>query len=141
MWPQLKDCSTTNGLRDKTLVPYMDKGKSEKVLFADNFSFQLEKDFHERCRKDLNTIVYPLLPNNTDKVQAIDAGFGMSMKQFIGDNLNKWLEIDDSVDVWHDKMTAKVRKILMTKWTGEAWDELKKRAEYTRGCLRRPDVS
>ena len=36
---------------DKTLVPCMDKSKSEKVLFADNVSFQLEKDFHERCRK------------------------------------------------------------------------------------------
>ena len=98
-------------------------------------------------RKDLNTIVYPLPPNNTDKVQPIDAGFDMSVKQFIGDNLNKWLEIDGNMDVWHDRMTAKERRILMTKWTGEAWDELKKKAEYIprlfekAGCLVTADSS
>ena len=40
----------------------------------------------------------------------------------------KWerLEQDENLDLWHDKIGAKDRRILMTKWAGEAWKELSK---------------
>ena len=51
-----------NGLKDDP---------AEKVLFADNVGFQQAQNFHEGFR-DLNTIVYLLPENHTDKVQPID---------------------------------------------------------------------
>ena len=36
----------------------------------------------------------------------------------------RWLEEDDNLELWHDKISAKQRRVLMTKWTAEAWKEL-----------------
>ena len=96
---------------------------TEKVLFADNVGFQLPQVFHEACR-EMNTIVY-LLPNNhTDKVQPVDAVFGKAMKQKIGEAMQIWLEKEENLEMWHGKISAKDRRILMTQWTGHAWREL-----------------
>lgn len=71
-----------NGLKDNP---------AEKVLFADNVSFQLAQNFHEACR-DLNTVVYLLPENHTDKVQPINAGYGKMIKKKISKKMEKWLE-------------------------------------------------
>ena len=47
-----------------------------------------------------------LPPNQTDKVQPIDQGEGFMMKKKIGLYLDEW------------------RRILMTKFVGQAWEEL-----------------
>ena len=46
------------------------------------------------------------------------------MKKKIGESIERWLEHDQNLAQWHDKISAKERRILMTKWTGEAWREL-----------------
>ena len=82
---------------------------------------------HEKCRDECNTLVYLLPENQTDKVQPVDAGVGWTMEKKIEHSLdNKWLEVEDNIDKRHDKLTAKKKacRILMTKWVGEAWDEL-----------------
>ena len=30
----------------------------------------------------------------------------------------------DNLELWHDKISAKQRRVLMTKWTAEAWKGL-----------------
>ena len=70
-----------------TLVPGMEKGEEKNIMFADNASFQCAQKFHEKCRGDLNTVVYLLPSNHTDKVQPIDAGFGNEINKKIGKNL------------------------------------------------------
>ena len=47
----------------KTLIPGIGNSSDEKVIFADNVGFQLNKEFHEACRKKANAVVY-LLPEN-----------------------------------------------------------------------------
>ena len=96
---------------------------NEKVLFVDNVLFQQTKEFHVACRK-LNTVVYMLPENHTDKIQPIDAGFGRMMKTKIGEARDKWLEDDENIEAWHDKLSAKKRRVLMTQWTGQAWREI-----------------
>lgn len=64
--------------------------------------------------------------NHTDKVQPIDAGCGKMLKTKIREEMDKWLEEEDNLELWHDKLTAKSRRILMTKWTAAAWEELTK---------------
>ena len=72
-----------------TLIPGMEKSEEEKIMFADNASFQCAQTFHEKCRGELNTVVYLLPSNHTDKVQPIDAGFGNEIKKKIGENLER----------------------------------------------------
>lgn len=108
----------------KTLIPGIGNSSDEKVIFADNVGFQLNKEFHEACRKKANAVVYLLPENHTDKVQPIDAGCGKLLKTKIGEAMERWLEEDDNLELWHDKISAKQRRVLMTKWTAEAWKEL-----------------
>ena len=123
-----------------TSVPGMEKSEEEKIMFADNASFQCAQTFHEKCRGELNTVVYLLPSNHTDKVQPIDAGFGNEIKKKIGENLERWLEKDDNVDKWHDKLSARERRILMTQWLGDAWDVLKSKSDYIWRLFQKLDV-
>lgn len=126
---------------EKTFVPGVSKSVEEKVIFADNVTFQQEKRFHDVCRHELNAIVYLLPENHTDKVQPIDAGFGKMHKTKIGEEMDKWLEEKDNLELWHDKLSARQRRILMTKWAGAAWRELIKDKAFIKklfqktGCL------
>ena len=51
------------------------------------------------------------------------------------------LEKGENLELWHDKLSAKKRRILMTKWTGKAWRELRqdklffKKLFQKTGCL------
>jgi len=97
------------------------------------------------CRKEINAIIYLLPENHTDKVQPIDAGFGKQMKVKIGEAMEKWLEEDENLGMWHDSLSAKQRRILMTQWTGEAWRKLSsdkmlaKKLFMKTGCLMTAD--
>lgn len=72
----------------------------------------------------MNAIVYLLPENHTDKIQPIDAGFGKMFKTKMGEEMDKWLESEDNLEQWHDKLIARQRRILMTKWAGAAWRKL-----------------
>ena len=131
----------------KTLIPGVPHKSKENVIFADNVSFQLRKEFHEACREKCNATVYMLPENQTDKVQPIDAGNGRLMKLKIGNALDMWLDVNENIEKWHGKMSAKERRILMTKWAGDAWDEVKRNNDIFRkafqctGCLMTVDGS
>ena len=131
----------------RTLIPGIGTSPQEKVIFADNIGFQQEKGFHEMCRKEINAIIYLLPENHTDKVQPIDAGFGKQMKAKIGEAMEEWLEEDENLDMWHDSLSAKQRRILMTQWTGKARRKLSSDKMFAKklfiktGCLMTADGS
>ena len=111
------------------------------MIFADNVTFEQDKQFHDACRHELNTIVYPLPETHTDKIQPLDAGFGKMYKTKIGDEMDEWLDDKDTLELWHDKLSAGQRRILMTKWAGADWRELTtdkafiKKLFQNTGCL------
>ena len=39
-------------------------------------------------------------------------------KTKMGEEMDKWLESEDNLELWHDKLSARERRILMTKWAG-----------------------
>ena len=63
------------------------------------------------------------------------------MKIEIGAAMETWLEEENNLDKWHDRLSAKDRRILMTQRVGEAWNELSinetffKRLFEKTGCL------
>lgn len=88
---------------NNTLIPGTGDDKEEKVRFAD-VSFQQSQKFHETCRDEINTTVYMLPENHTDKIQPVDAGCGRIMKVKIGEALERWLEEKDNLEKWHDRL-------------------------------------
>ena len=77
----------------------------------------------------------------------MDAGFGKAMKRKNGEVMQIWLEKEENLEMWHGKISAKDRRILMTQWTGHAWRELSAQHEFVRklfektGCLITADGS
>ena len=67
------------------------------------------------------------------------------MKAKIGEAMEKWLEEDKNLDMWHDSLSAKQRRILMMQWTGEAWRKLTSDKMFAKklfmktGCLMTAD--
>ena len=109
--------------------------------------FQQTREFHEACRNEINATVYLLPDKQTDKIQPIDAGCGRMIKVKIAAAMDKWLEKEENIDKWHEKLSAKERRILLTEWTGEAWSvltqngDLFKRLYEKTGCLMTVDGS
>ena len=71
----------------------------------------------------------------------IDVGYGKMMKKKIGEQMENWLEEEENLEMWHDSIPAKTKKVLMAKWAGAAWRKqhsdnhfVKKLFEKT-GCL------
>ena len=46
------------------------------------------------------------------------------IKQLIGDQRDEFLEKDDILDKWQSNLTASERRTLITKWLGQAWENL-----------------
>ena len=107
----------------RTLIPEIGHSPQEKVIFADNVGFQQEKVFHYMGRKQINATIYLLPENHTDNVQPIDAGFGKQMKAKIGEAMEKCLEEDENLDMWHDSISAEKMRILMTQWTSGSMEK------------------
>lgn len=73
---------------------------------------------------EISTLWSILLPeNHTVKVQPMDDGYGKMMKKKIGEQMKKWVEEEENLEMWHDSIPAKTR-VLMTKWAGAAWRKL-----------------
>lgn len=109
-----------------TFAPAIDKSK-ENVLFLDNLACQCTKDFHSLCREEANTLVYPLPPSVTGKLQPVDAGEGYMIKKLIGRQLDSYLESDENFERWCGQgYSASERIILLTKWVGQAWTDMQK---------------
>eukprot|EP00795_Rhopilema_esculentum_P014864 gene14864-5988_t len=99
----------------------------ENVLFLDNLSCQTSEEFIFSCRRKANTVVYPLPPSFTDKVQPqpVDDGEGRQMKKLIVEQLDKYLEDDANIKTWcGESLSASKKRIIIIKWVGATWEEM-----------------
>jgi hypothetical protein len=47
-----------------------------------------------------NILVWFVVPACTDLIQPIDAVIGRSLRIHVGHSLDKWLSVDDNLDLW-----------------------------------------
>jgi hypothetical protein len=72
----------------------------------------------------------------TEMLQPIDSGIGSILKTIMGQVQDEWLDIEDNLLAWEGdpnaltKLDARARRILITKWAGEAWEKLTTAPEY-----------
>ena len=63
----------------------------------------------------------------TDEVQPIDAGYGRLLKVYTGQALDEWLGHGENLQKWEcNALTASERRVLITKWVGEATERIDK---------------
>lgn len=52
------------------------------------------------------------------------------IKTKVGESMEGWLEQDANLEQWHDQISAKDRRVLMTRWSTEAWRELSANKDF-----------
>nr|XP_047139036.1 uncharacterized protein LOC124814961 [Hydra vulgaris] len=125
----------------------------EYVLFCNNLTAQVSNEFLNEVRQHKG-IVWFGVPNGTHFWQHVDAGPGKAFKSHIKAEQKICLENDENIELClgndDRKLSAKDRRILITRWVGEAYrktskDELFLRMLYRSfaktGCLITADGS
>jgi hypothetical protein len=98
-------------------------GDTWVILFCDNLRAHVDDDV-KRMFGDAKVFLCYFPPNMTNVLQPIDAGIGQSLRAFIGYQLDYWLMLDDNLALWEATMSAPERRILMSKFVGEAMPTL-----------------
>ena len=136
---------------NNTLKPAVEN-VNEYVLFCDNLTGQTTDEFKKEIRKT-NGIVWFGVANATNVWQPVDCGYGQLYKAQIAIAQEEWLEDDENIERWlgndGKKLTASERRILISKWVGEAhrkiissqYDKVRWRAFEKTGCLITADGS
>ena len=62
-----------------------------------------------------NILVWFVVPAWTDLIQPIDAGIGRSIRIYVGHALDKWLSVDDNLDLWEGTISASEWRMLMSR--------------------------
>eukprot|EP01035_Chromulina_nebulosa_P021067 gene21067-27297_t len=105
------------------------------LLFCDNLDSQVHEGFLHSLH-ELDASRYCLPPGETEMTQPIDGGCGAVVKMIIGQIQDEWLDVEGNLDAWEGdpnatyKLDASMRRILITKWVGEAWERLTTYAAY-----------
>lgn len=95
-----------------------------RLMLCDNLDAHRADVFVKAMERKIGKLVfYP--PNLTHMLQPIDAGAGRSIKFHMANSLDVGLENPAFLEKWTSgKFTARQRRVLMTKWAGDAFDKI-----------------
>jgi hypothetical protein len=123
-----------------------EEGKNpEFMLFCDNLDSQAHEEFLNAIKAEKGCRF--LLPaGETEMCQPIDGGIGAVLKKIISFVQDEWLDIPGNLEAWEGDpnasfvLTASVRRVLITKWVGDAWEIMTTDETYRnifRSCFER----
>ncbi|KAK3245362.1 hypothetical protein CYMTET_45066 [Cymbomonas tetramitiformis] len=111
-----------------TFLPWAKELEGEKLLLMDNLDSQVNMEFRKKLKETGNTLAWFFEPNATDLLQPTDRHLAQLLKVLIAAELEKWLEDDDNLSKWESgALTASDRRVLLTFWSGEAYEKLWKK--------------
>ena len=108
-------------LVERTLKPAVD---GSFVLFCDNLSGQIADDFKRKV-SEIGGVCWYGVPNATDIWQPVDAGYAEQLKVQIKHEHFKWLDSEENAEKWYNvdnTFSASERRILLTRWIGNAYN-------------------
>ena len=127
------DRATNDNYTKHVICPFMLEEhplEEDKVMFCDNLEAQTTQSFLDLLH-EVNCSRYLQPPESTDLIQAVDAGLGRLTKFQVGRQFDDWMDKEDNLQKWEDgKITASEKRILITKWVGEAWEIIFKSGKY-----------
>ena len=101
----------------------------------DNLSAHVSRDVRTALRKT-RTLAWYLPPNRTDILQPVDAGAGRLLMQLYHAAQDKWLFDIENLELWETTMSAFKRRVLMTRWMGDAVEAYNGKEQYKHGLFR-----
>ena len=113
-------------------------GDQKMLVFCDNLDAHV-CDATKKIFADGNVFLFCLPPSVTEAVQAIDAGYGRSMRCAVGRALNEWLMKDENMEKWESEkgLTAPDRRVLISNLVSKANQEVLKNDTARIGCFQR----
>ena len=88
-------------------------------MFCDNLGAHVHDDV-KTIFGDNKVFLCYFPPGMTNFIQPIDAGLGRSVRISVGNFLDEWLMIEENMERWESKWTAAERRIMISKWVGNA---------------------
>ena len=88
---------------------------------ADNLTVQTTHQF-KKCVSETKGVVWYEIAGAIFLWQPVDAGSAQIVKVLIGKARRNWLDIDNAME----------RRILLTQWAENAWDEFTKNPKYAK---------
>ena len=89
------------------------------LLFCNNLGAHVRDDIRKSFGDNKVFFCY-FPPGMTNFIQSIDAGLGRSVRIYVGNFMDKWLMIEENMERWESKWTAAERRIMISKWVGNA---------------------
>ena len=97
-------------------------GSSGKILVADVHTAQ-QRDEVKRLVVTKKTVLVNVLPGCTGRVQPLDVSVNKPFKNYVREQFERHL--DENLDLFVEgKLAASERRVLTTKWVGNAWEKL-----------------
>ena len=97
-------------------------GKNEWIiLFCDNLRAHVASSVKTIFGENKVLLCF-FPPGCTNFIQPIDAGYGRSLHVAVSNSLDEWLMKNENILKWEGKMSAGVRRILITDLVGKAND-------------------
>ena len=139
-WADTEFCLDWSKKNFKAIV----KDTGNLILFLDKLEAHVQESFRNSI-KDLEGITWFGVPDATDMWQQVDGGYAATLKTLINQEVFNWFDDEDNVEKWHgpeSHITACEKRILITKWTGNAYHQLKDlpTISFDGDCLKRRAV-
>ena len=110
---------------------FFDQGqKRSKLLVYDEHRAQTTEKVRDILKRECNTTVALVPPGATSKVQPLDVAFNAEFKKAVDRQATEHLAGSPELFAT-GKVTASDRRILFTKWVGQAWQETSRRLKET----------
>ena len=103
--------------------PFREDEHRKKLLVADMHRAQTTDDVKDLLERDCHTSIALVPPGTTWLVQPLDVSINAEFKASVEELQNKHMHENLSLYV-ENKMTASQRRVLITKWVGEAWAKI-----------------
>ena len=94
-----------------------------KLLVIDEHRGQTTAKVKEILDRECKTVITLVLPGATSKIQPLDVAFNKEFKDAVDHRLSTAHMSSDLDSFAAGKVTAGQRRILFTKWVGQAWKE------------------
>lgn len=103
-------------------------GSFSKLLLMDNLRSHLSTRYLNILKERDCTQAFFGPSGCTDKWQPIDAGLARDMKNHISESYDDFLI--KNVGFNDEHMKAREKRVLLTKWVGEAWEKTSSKADF-----------
>ena len=112
--------------------------QEEVRLFSDNLSAQTTARFRRLLRRKCNTKQHLEPAECTNEIAVIDAGVGRMGKNHMHRAYDEWLEEENNNDrMVNGQVPVSEKRILLTKWLGNAWDHVCAKMDFDRLALKK----